>query len=464
MNTGIMLVGIVKGDRGNSYVLIDKSSHKTTTLSTEEFQSAVKNKQVENAVIGEKGLECTTSSLNSLPLYDMNGTLLKNNGLTVLQVSKGKKSDTQYMLMDCGFRVQVVSEADAIKLIKQTGSINAKVVGKNGKYFISAKKGTLDTLEVKEKNVRTTSKSTGNVKNTKNKDANTQESDKLQIKYLGNTLKAPNPCKLLKIKKICKYSIDGLAGRDDEINWLAVNNDFRLNTYLAKVIRCYIAGNVGKRYKYHYSNTLKGLGKLGISKAKKVLAFLEKLGSGQIKYRYNIKTYTKVLKIGDISDKKVLADYLRLRSELCTDYLAYDREALIRYNLKELANLITKDDKAMQYIEKNVNIKGQEALVKSIRKVAQEKVNTSGNIMFICALSLAQYKRLYEEFLARSGNLSKLAVTRRRNKYRENCLDVISGISALVNEEPVKIQTEKDLGAMIFQSAVLAMSDKIRVI
>lgn len=143
------ILGSIRSDGKGilGYMLIDINSNSVKPLSSIDLKNIMTRVEIENAKLENGEIVGTDGSLNSLPIYDMSGTLIGNQRITILEeLVDSKNVRLGYIVMNPKGVKAKLNVRDTIMYMQKFGATNGKLVKNttdNGQH-ISALKGNFE--------------------------------------------------------------------------------------------------------------------------------------------------------------------------------------------------------------------------------------------------------------------------------------------------------------------------------
>lgn len=431
-----LLGQINQGKRLVGYRVLKENDFSIMNMSEEETIRLIKTHGVINAKIDTDGKVIgTQGAISRLPVFSYEGELIGNPRVTILAVEVSNKGNKRYLLIDPYGRVNTADTNQTIEIIKSRESTNAKLVNKDGKVIISAIMGEFRVIDSKTKKsvtdttVNKAIKVEDKEKLAEDNKAKKWERDYSDARYIGKTKTTRSANlyeKVLRCRRLRKKLDDNYKLNVYDV----VMVSYGLNTNIKKLLQAVSTGKVGKRTKKHYEYTLKLLKDSG-NMGKEALNMLE------LKKALDSTKYGR-----DIISKEDGRKYLKFVETFCIDCLNYNRVVLSKEYLKDLVRYITSNDEAMKYIQENTDISQQgKDVIEAIKLSSKSRIDSISSVMFICALEILSLSRTEKD------KFKKIGVER-----------TIGNVAYILHEEPVKIESKNEYGAMIFQALIIAMA------
>lgn len=161
-NSKFRILGSIKAD-GKSiigYMLIDMQTNSVKPFSSIDLKSLMDKIAICNAELQNGEIVGTEGSLNSLPIFDMSGSLIGNQRITILAelVDKNNKR-LGFHVMNPRGTVAKLSESDTMMYIDKFGATNAKLVrspdSSSNAVHVSAMRGSFNKKVFGGKNTNT---------------------------------------------------------------------------------------------------------------------------------------------------------------------------------------------------------------------------------------------------------------------------------------------------------------------
>lgn len=455
----LRLTGQIKEGRDVvGYIVLQIASSQSQIMTSDVVIKLAIAGEIVNATVNEKReIVGTQGSLTRLPIFNSTGTLMENPRVTVLGVTQGSNKDRQYMLMDPYGRSSLVNTDNAIKLIKQYECTNAKLVNKDGKLIISSIAGVFNSIQSSDFSQADKHKYNKEKANQNNQilKENKEYKEKKWVRsiddarYLGKV--TPSDSADLYRRVLTIREVRRSISKESTIRYSLIRETCVGKVGLvSKILNSFIAGKVGSRTKKHYPYTYKLLkgSSSPVKEAMELKRIKDMLSSSAIKRLYKVNYDDFNIKLSNNKTPyKDIDKYMKFLEALYIDCLNYARATLSKDHLKDLIKQVTSHKAASEYIVKasgNSNV--EQVLKTAIRESMKSRIDSTSTVMFVCGLELISLHKLP---ISRSVNMDV------KQRYTSS---IISDVAFLTQVEPVKIETEKDYGSMIFQALIIVIA------
>lgn len=132
------------------YVIMTEKNQQFKMYNEEQTKILLQRFKFVNAELSNGKIINTECSMNSIMKFNANMQVIDNQGVTILAKISLNGKEYGYRAMDHNAKIVDLTEDELIRL-KQSGTniINAKIVNKNGKEFVSAIKGEFTQIDKK---------------------------------------------------------------------------------------------------------------------------------------------------------------------------------------------------------------------------------------------------------------------------------------------------------------------------
>lgn len=395
----------------------------------------------QNAIVGaDGGLVGTDGSLTRLPVYNTDQIIVENPRVTVLGVYPSKNGKRDYSIMDAYRREKRCTPEEALKVIEKFECTNAKIVNRDGKKVISAIMGEFTTYEVAPTQAEETKAAVQPPKSEEKK----WERPASTARYLSKNWE----CKAMRLYtalNACK-TLKGKLKTGEDISFGEVREAKRgLSGLTRRVLTQFATNKYGKKTKKHYPLTCEALEKYGNVRvvAQSGLDYMLRLTESNVKKLTGVNLST-VANMSDIMTKGELSVFINIVQALYVDCLSYSRTALAKEHLKDLATMINNKPAAQKYLQEKTGLSGESAILAAAKEACKGRIDSIAQAMFISALEIVKINKLKTPEYNAGWAAAK----------------IIGDTSRALNSNPMKIEDEKEYGALIFQALVLVMVAK----
>ncbi len=459
MSNQLMLIGQVQREgKLIGYSVLHVESNRARLMTIPETVEAINSLGCINAVVNASGkIEGTQASLSRLPIYDIQGKIVAQPRVTILAEILNGGTTVGYALMDAWGRKGKFSVDKAIELIMKFESTNAKLVSReNGKTFISAIFGEFDKIQ-HENTAKKIDKADEKAFDEKEPEENTpapapeKEAPYVRkltdARYIGepDAGKDFNIVNYVMMRSAVKYYNKLLQARDVKRSLGIYRSEQKSSIgkvvckEATELLKDVIAGKFGKKTDKHYPKAMGMLKDTGNPRlaAQRIHNFRVEMratsGTGE-----NWEEFIK-------DNLQAAMEYTQFVENVLVDCLTYKRANLTVKMSKELVDILANNAGARDYITKSMEEEFSRSLItNAVLEASKNKIDGISEIMYLTAL----------EFLWATKSVTN------PERRRSMMIVGIAQISALTEQKPKSIEGKKDLGAMLFQALIIAMTLK----